>query len=73
MVFRQAKARERRPGEIRVKAFVNHPEREKPGESPEGGSANPMRRVQGLSAGAKPRNRGLPGRPEATRIGRNGK
>jgi len=56
-------ARERRPGEILVKASVSNPGRVKPKGATSGWRIKHTSERQGLSEGSKPRNRGLSSRP----------
>jgi hypothetical protein len=56
-------ARERRSGEIPVKASVKDPRRAKPKGAASRRRAKPASGCQGLSEGWKPRNRGLSSRP----------
>jgi len=60
---RVEEARERRPGEIPVKAFVRNPGREKPKGATSGRRTKHTLGRQGLSKGLKPRNRSSPSRP----------
>jgi hypothetical protein len=71
MVFSHAEARERRSGEIPIKALVKDPERVKPGSRPKSDSANHTRPFPGLLSGVKPRNRNWPVLPGAISHGNN--
>jgi len=56
-------ARERRSGEIPIKAFVKDPGREKPKGATSGRRTKHTSNRQGLSKGSKPRNCGSSSRP----------
>jgi hypothetical protein len=63
------KARERRSGEILIKAFVKDPRRENPKGASGVSDAKPIVFRSEPSAGIKPRNRGPLGRPDASAWG----
>jgi hypothetical protein len=62
-------ARERRSGEIPVKACVKNPRRAKPKGASSRRRAKHTSGCQGLSEGSKPRNRGLSSRPVGSPAG----